>query len=310
MIAQVTDLSNLRSAFSRVAASHGMAGVDGVSVKAFGRNLDLNLRLLAVEMEENRYRPLPLLRFLVAKKDGSPRELTVPSVRDRVAQAAVLNITEPIFEREFEAVSFAYRKGRSVKHAVRRIRKLRDRGYRYVAEADIDSYFNNVDHFLLLFKVRNLIPDAAVFGLIEQWVRMEIYDGEKVYVNEKGIPQGSVISPVLANLFLDEFDETMIGKGFELVRYSDDFIVLSKSCAQAEEALELTEETLSKLGLNLDVEDTHITHFAKGFKFLGVTFLGDAAFVPYDRPPRKKEILYMPPPFDLEGYRKGKRRWP
>ncbi len=116
-----------------------MVRVDGVTVKEFGRNLELNLRLLTSELEEKRYRPLPLLRFLVAKRDGSPRPLTVPAVRDRVAQTAVLNVTESIFEREFEDSSFAYRKGFSVKKAAYRIRNLHEQGYRYVLEADVDS---------------------------------------------------------------------------------------------------------------------------------------------------------------------------
>ena len=101
----------------------------------------------------------------------------------------------------------------------------------------------------------------------------------------------------------------MISKGFKMVRYSDDFIILSKSCSEAEKALDLTEEVLEQAGLLLDEEDTRITEFGSGFKFLGVIFLGDSIFAPYDRPPKERKILYMPPPFDLQGYLKGKRQW-
>lgn len=310
MMVKIALLDNLLSAFNRVKASKGMAGVDGISIKDFGRDLDINLRVLAQEIEEGRYRPLPLLRFLVAKRDGTPRELMVPCVKDRVAQAAVLNVVGPIFEGEFEDVSYAYRKGRSVRMAVEHIRKLRDQGYHYILETDIDSYFNNIDHELLMQKVKKVVHDDDILRLILLWVQAEVYDGEKVYNIEKGIPQGSVISPALANLFLDEFDESLISHGCQLVRYSDDFIILSKTCSQAEKALGITEEILDHLKLWLDTEDTHITEFKKGFKFLGLIFLGDAVLAPYDRPPKKKEVLYMPPPFDLKGYLEGKRQWP
>jgi group II intron reverse transcriptase/maturase len=270
----------------------------------------LNLRLLERDLAEARYAPLPLLRFVVAKPDGSPRVLTVPVVRDRVAQSAVLNVIEPLFEAQFEEVSFAYRRGRSVRDAVLRIKELRNRGYRYVVDADVDAFFDSLDQGLLSDKVARVIDDPEIIRLIRLWVAAEVYDGQRVFTLEKGIPQGSVISPMLANLFLDEFDEAMLARGCQLVRYSDDFIVLSKTQAQAEAALELTEEVLAGMQLALDAEDTQITDFSKGFKYLGLTFLGESIFVPYDRPKRKKKILYMPPRFDLEGYLAGKRAWP
>lgn len=306
----ITSLANLNGAFQRVEASRGMAGVDGVTIKEFGRNLELNLRLLATELEERRYRPLPLLRFLVAKRDGSPRALTVPTVRDRVAQGAVLNAVEPLFEREFEDASFAYRKGLSVKKAACRIRDLREQGYCYVLEADVDSYFESINHALLLSRVQNLIQEEEILSLIRMWVKAEVYDGKRVFIMERGIPQGSVISPMLANLFLDDLDEALLSQGHKLVRYADDFIVLTKNRSQAEAALELTEEVLSKLQLELDEEDTRITGFDRGFKFLGLVFLKDSIFAPFDRERGKREILYMPPPFDLKGYLSGKRSWP
>lgn len=310
MFDEIIKPDNLRAAFYRVEKSHGMPGVDGISIEKFKHNLMFNLKIIASELDESRYNPLPLLRFLVTKKDGSPRALTVPCVRDRLLQAAVLNIAEPLFEHEFEDPSYAYRKGRSVKQAVLRIRDLREKGYRYVVEADIDSYFDNINHDLLMAKVKKLIPDVKVIKLIEQWIRVEIYDGRQIYRLEKGIPQGTVISPALANLFLDEFDEAMISNGFQIVRYSDDFIILSRSCSDAEKALELTKERLDQLGLALDHEDTHITEFNSGFKFLGVVFLQNSIFVPFDSAPKERKILYMPPPFDLMGYLAGNRNWP
>jgi group II intron reverse transcriptase/maturase len=219
-----------------------------------------------------------------------------------VAQAAVLNVIEPSFEAQFEEVSFAYRRGRSIKQAAHRIAELRRQGYRFVLEADLDAYFDNIDHELLLTKVAALISDPAVLKLLRFWIKAEIYDGEKVYVLDQGIPQGAVISPLLANLFLDELDEAILARGYQLVRYADDFVVLAKTRPQAEEALELTEAILARLHLALDAEDTAITDFDQGFKFLGLIFLKDSIFVPFDRPRRERKVLYFPPPFDLPGY--------
>jgi len=266
MLTQVTTYPNLRAAFLRVEASHGMAGVDGVSLGEFRHNLEVNLAVLGAELRSGRYQPLPLLRFLVAKADGSPRALAVPTVRDRVAQAAVLNIVEPLFEAQFEDVSFAYRRGRSVKAAALRIRELRDQGYRYLVNADLDAFFDNVDHDLLLAKVGPVITDPGILNLIRLWVKSEVYDGERVFVLEKGIPQGAVV--------------------------------------------EATEEVLARLHLALDAEDTAITDFDQGFKFLGLIFLKDSIFVPFDRPRRERKVLYFPPPFDLAGYFAAKERCP
>ena len=310
MIHRVSDPANLHNAFFRVEASEGMAGVDGVSISTFKRSLNENLYKLSSELYEGRYAPLPVLRFLVAKPDGSPRALCVPAVCDRVAQASVLNVVGPLFEAQFEEVSFAYRKGRSIRQAAWRIKELRERGYRYLVEADIDSFFDTVDHELLLAKVAGVVSDQRVVRLIRLWVEAQVYDGEKVYTLEKGICQGSVISPVLANLFLDEFDEALLKRGYQLVRYSDDFIVLTKSLSEAEKALECTEEVLNRLHLVLDPEDTRVTDFDKGFKYLGLVFQGGSIFAPFVRPAKDRRILYMPPSFDLAGYLAGKRSWP
>jgi group II intron reverse transcriptase/maturase len=244
----------------------------------------------------------------VAKPDGSPRALVVPAVRDRVAQAAVLNVIEPLFEVHFEEVSFAYRKGRSVKQAAWRLKELRELGYRYLVDADIDDFFNQIDHDLLFQKVSQVLSDKALFRLLRLWVRAEVYDGERIYILDKGIPQGSVVSPLLANLFLDELDEALLARGYKLVRYADDFVILTKTRPEAEAALEFTEEVLARLGLRLDEEDTTISDFEEGFKFLGLIFLKDSILVPFDRPKREKKVLYMPPPFNLEDYLGRKRK--
>lgn len=225
-----------------------------------------------------------------------------------MAQAAVLNVVEPLFENEFEDVSFAYRKGRSVKDAAMRIKDLRQKGYRYVVEADIDAFFDNIDHSLLLDKLKHYLSDQKLIHLLTGWIKAEVYDGKGVFIQEKGIPQGTVVSPILANLFLDDFDEAMIRNGFLMVRYSDDFILLAKSQPQALKALELSEKVLAMHHLRLDEEDTGITDFEKGFKYLGLIFMGDSILAPFDRPKKERKVLYMPPPLDLKKYFEGKSK--
>jgi group II intron reverse transcriptase/maturase len=291
---------NLLNAFQCVKENQGMAGVDGVTIARFEEELDGNLAFLGEEIRRGIYSPLPLLKILVAKPNGEPRGLCIPAVRDRVAQAAVLNVIGPVLEKEFEDCSFAYRKGRSVKQAVHRIKEYFDEGYRWVVDADVDAFFDSVDHKLLLAKVERFIPDEGIVRLIKFWIKGEIWDGQSIKEMDKGIPQGSPISPVLANLFLDEFDEALLKGGYKAVRYADDFVVLCKSPGKAREALEFSTNALEKLLLKLDESD--IVSFDEGFKYLGVIFVRSMVMVPFERQKKEKKVLYFPPPLNMEEY--------
>jgi len=298
---QATSIPVLKAAFDRVRGNAGCAGADGMTINRFERDLGSNLAALQRELCEGKYLPLPLLKILVDKGNGEARALMVPSVRDRVAQTAVSAVVEPLFEAEFEACSFAYRKGRSVKQAVYQIQEYRDQGFRWVVEADIDAYFDSIDHELLLRKVKRLISDKKILRLIELWVKAEVWDGKTITLLHRGIPQGSAISPLLANLFLDALDEELMGKGFKLIRYADDFVILCKTPEKAKEALELTDEVLKRISLKLDEAD--IVSFDHGFKFLGVIFCRSMAMVPFDRPKEARKVLSMPPPLNMAAYR-------
>lgn len=299
------NLYSLSNSFHVVKENHGCAGVDGVTIEQYEGNLDINLKILHNEIIEQTYFPLPLLKILVDKGNGEGRALCIPTIRDRVVQAAVLQIIEPILEREFEECSFAYRKGRSVKQAVYKIKEYYEQGYRWIVDADIDAFFDSVDHALLLAKFKKYVSIPYIQKLIELWLKAEIWDGEFLTVLEKGIPQGSPISPILANLFLDELDEALLRKGYRLIRYSDDFVILCKKPEEAKNALQLSKQTLEKLLLKLDEEQ--ILNFEDGFKFLGVTFVRSMIMVPFDRPKRERKVLFYPKPLNLDEYFLKKR---
>ena len=279
-----------------------------MTIEKFEADLFNNLSRLENELRYKKYVPLPLMKILVDKGNGEARALCIPAIRDRVVQTAVHREIEPVLEREFEECSFAFRKGRSVKQAVYKIKEYYEAGYKWVIDADIDSFFDSVDHELLIAKIERYITDPDIVGLITQWIKAEVWDGESLKVMERGIPQGSSISPILANLFLDELDEEMLRNGLRYVRFADDFIVLCKSPEKANEAFEFTNEVLQRLLLKLDEGD--IVSFDQGFKYLGVTFLRSMIFVPFDKPKKVRKVLSYPSPLNMNAYYlKKKREW-
>ena len=270
--------SRLFAAWGRVRANKGCAGADGVSLSRFEQDLERELAFLREEVMAGRYRPRPLLRVEIHPQGRKPRMLAIPAVRDRVLQTAVANTLTPLFEAEFEACSFAYRQGRSVDMALAEVRRWRDAGYRWVVDADISSFFDELDHALLMSSVTELVPDPRLVELIRCWVRAEVREGDVTWCLIRGVPQGSPIAPHLANLYLDRFDEALLAHDLRLVRYSDDFVVLCKNRRRAEVVLELTEEVLTGLRLHLNRSKTRIVDFKRGFRFLGAQFVRSLMF--------------------------------
>ena len=269
---------NLFEAWAKVKANKGCAGVDGESIEDFEQNLMKNLEKLRKEVLSGNYHPRPLLKVEIPKKTGGKRALSIPTVRDRILQSATAIALTPIFEAEFEDCSFAYRKNRSVDMAVARIERLRDEGFRWVVDADIDDFFDEIDHDLLMKEVKKLIKDKGILNLIWLWLNAEIMENGRRIKLKKGVPQGSPISPLLSNLYLDHLDEFFLNKNLKLVRYADDFVVLCKDKDVAEEALELTEKVLEAMRLSINEEKTQLVNFKKGFRFLGVQFIRSLAF--------------------------------
>lgn len=280
LMQKVYEWQNLFEAWCRVENNEGCAGIDGVTIDKFDLDLSNNLTCIQNELMNQSYKPDPLLRFYVDKEDNEKRSLSVPTVRDRVAQTAVMLVLNPIFEQEFEDVSFAYRLNKSRHNAISRISEWRDKGYVWVVDADIDSYFDEVNHDILIKRVRELVFDEYLINLIIQWITSPIYDKEGVILPPKGLPQGAVISPLLANLYLDRFDEEMGKSKYKLVRYADDFLVLCKAKSDAQEALELVSNILSNLGLRLNKEKTRIVSFDDGFEYLGAIFARSIVTIP------------------------------
>jgi len=261
-------------AWYKVASNDGRPGYDNKSIEEYSLRLDDNLRLLSQSLLTGSYRPGPLLKLVMLKPDGRERVLLIPGVMDRVAQTAAAIVLNPVIEAELGSCAFAYRPGISRQGAAREIERLHREGYQWVLDADIRNFFDSVPHDLLFQRLAKLLDDRELIALLHRWLTAEIVDGLNPRVrNTIGLPQGSPLSPVLANLYLDRFDEQMEKEGFRLVRFADDYLVLCKSRPKAEAALKLSESALAGLKLELNNEKTRITTFAEGFKYLGYLFI-------------------------------------
>ncbi len=267
----------LLEAWFRVRENRGGPGTDGQTLEQFERGLSRNLSRLRSEVRRGEYRPRPLLRVLMAREGKKPRPLSIPAIRDRILQTAVAMVLQPLFEAEFEDCSFGYRPGRSVNMAIDRVRRYRDEGFRWVVDADISSFFDEIDHGLLLAETARLVRDKDVMELIHLWVRAEVQDEDCRFCLARGVPQGSPIAPLLSNVFLDQLDEALLEEGFRLVRYADDFVILCRSREKAQAALDLTEGVLEDLALEFNERKTRIVNFEQGFRFLGVQFVRSLA---------------------------------
>jgi RNA-directed DNA polymerase len=223
LLAAVADPANLAAAWAKVRANAGAAGVDGQSIAAFAADVEhqlagLRRKLLSAE----RYVPPPVRRVEIPKPDGRKRPLGVPTVGDRVVQQATLAVIGPMFESRFLPCSFGFRPGRSAHQAVHWVREAIRRGDRWVAEFDIVGFFDNLSHTRLLREVAKVIDDPEVIGLIRRWLKAGVLVEGEVRHQDTGTPQGGVISPVLANIYLHRLDSEVRAAGFRLIRYADD----------------------------------------------------------------------------------------
>jgi RNA-directed DNA polymerase len=275
--------SNFQQAWLKVKDNKGCAGADEETLDDFANNLQFNLAQLREAVASGIYQPHPLKQVLIPKELGKMRELRIPTVRDRIVQQALLNVLVPLVEPTFSDCSFAYRPNLSIIKAVEKVAQWRDRGYTWVLDADIVKYFDSIDHQILLVQLRQHLDHPGLLCLIKAWISSGILTERGLELPEKGIPQGSVVSPLLANIYLDKFDRAICDGDLQLVRYADDFLILARSPERIRQAYTEVVKLLHTLKLNIHPEKTQITNFEHGFCFLGHGFLENAIF-PIDKP--------------------------
>jgi RNA-directed DNA polymerase len=265
----------LKAAWHKVKGNAGAAGVDGQSVKQFGYRAEVYLEELEQALKTGEYRPKPIRRVEISKGGGKMRPLGIPVVKDRIVQTALKLVIEPIFEHEFEETSYGFRPKRSAKDALREVDGLIKQGYTQVVDADLESYFDTIPHGQLMRQIEERISDGRVLELIGLFLSQDIIEGMKRWTPTGGTPQGAVISPLLANIYLHPLDRQMKQQGYRMVRYADDFVVLCRTAEQAQAALEEVKSWVEQNGLRLNADKTHVgdcRQAGQGFEFLGYRF--------------------------------------
>lgn len=272
---------NLLAAFQQVASKDGAPGVDHVTVSQFERRHPDSIWELSDRLKNGTFEPQAIRRVQIPKPGSSEtRPLGIPTVRDRVVQAAIVNVIEPIFERDFAEHSYGFRPGRGCKDALRRVEELLKAGYVHVVDADLKGYFDSIPHDPLMTRLKEKIADGSVLKLIEEFLKANILDGMEEWTPTSGAPQGAVLSPLLSNVYLNPLDHSLADSGHEMVRYADDFVILCRTAEEAQNALTLVQNWVAENGLTLHPTKTKIVDVRNdGFDFLGYHFHGTRHWV-------------------------------
>lgn len=272
LYSRLLSMQVLYEAFRKVKRNKGAAGIDGQSLNAFEANLEAELSCLLTELKDKRYRAQPVRRVTLPKPDGGERLLGIPTVRDRIVQQAVRAILEPIFDGEFHPSSYGYRPGRSAHQAISKAQLFIRRYHRqWAVDMDLSKCFDTLDHDLILRQFRRKVTDGSILGLLRQFLESGVMIGGRYEATERGSPQGGVISPLIANVYLDAFDQFMKSRGHRIVRYADDILILCGSKPAADNALAVATAYLEgELKLTVNRSKTHLAHSRDGISFLGV----------------------------------------
>jgi len=287
LVDKVIRPTTLATAWRKVAGNKGAAGVDGQSVERFAAGAELYLSELHENLKSGSYRPSPVKRVDIPKGPGQTRPLGIPSVKDRIVQTALKMAIEPIFETAFREGSYGFRPGRGCKDALREVDRLLKEGYTHVVDADLKAYFDSIPHDRLMARVAEKVSDGRVLDLIEGYLRQDVMKGMERWSPTAGTPQGAVISPLLANIYLHPLDLIMEQGGYKMVRYADDFVILCREAEEAEEALRRVTAWTTANGLTLHPDKTRMGDArepGQGFEFLGYRFEGGRRYV------RKKSL--------------------
>lgn len=272
---------NLFTAARKVTAKDKAAGVDGQSCEAFEEHLISETKQISEQIKAQTYRPSAVRRVHIPKpgRPNETRPLGIPTIRDRVVQRAIVNVIEPILDHQFHERSFGFRHGRGAHDALRIVEQKIKEGYVYVVDADLKGYFDTIPKDGLLDLVKEHISDSRMLKLIQLFLDQDIMEELRQWTPIAGVPQGAVLSPVLSNLYLNPLDHQMAGEGYEMVRYADDFVVLCRTAAEAQTALELIAAWVESAGLRLHPTKTKIVDSrTESFAFLGYSFRGDKIY--------------------------------
>jgi RNA-directed DNA polymerase len=268
--------AHLASAFEKVWRNGGSAGADRQTVEHFARHAEEELSRLSQQLQGGSYRPQPVRRAWIPKPGSKEqRPLGITAVRDRIVQGALRQVLEPIFETEFAEQSYGFRPGRGAKDALRRVDTLLKAGHVWVVDADLKSYFDTIPHERLMGLIKQRVADGRVLALLESFLEAGVLEeGKGWQPSEQGTPQGGVISPLLANIYLNPLDHQMARLGYEMVRYADDLVILCRNAVQAQAALEAVKVWVAEAGLSLHPDKTRVVDARQpgGFDFLGYHF--------------------------------------
>lgn len=293
LIDKVWRMENLKASWAKVKSNGGSAGVDNLSLSRFERHLEQELTLLSQRLQAGSYQPHAVKRVYIPKLGGGQRPLGIPVISDRVVQGALRQVIEPIFEKTFSPCSYGFRPGRGCKDALREVDCLLKSKHCHVVDVDIQGYFDSIPHGPLLEQVKARISDSRILALIEQFLQQPVADeGQEIYPT-CGTPQGGLISPLLANIYLNPLDHQLSRQGYQVIRYADDMVVLCPEAQTAQRVLEIIGDWMAQAGLCLHPEKSRIVDMQQDgawFDFLGYRFKQNRKSDKIDRWPRPKSV--------------------